>query len=50
MTTRKEILQGYRNTVEEIKEAGLFKGELPYVSPQGAYVISNAASWKWPTA
>lgn len=38
MTTRKEILQGYRNTVEEIKEAGLFKGELPYVSPQGAYV------------
>ena len=43
MTTRKEILQGYRNTVEEIKEAGLFKGELPYVSPQGAYVTMQDA-------
>ena len=38
MLSRKEVLDSYRNTVEEIKEAGLFKGELPYVSPQGAYV------------
>ena len=35
---RKEILAGYHQTVEDIKEAGLFKGELPYISPQGSYV------------
>ena len=35
---RKAILAGYHQTVEEIKEAGLFKGELPYISPQGSYV------------
>lgn len=35
---RKEALNYYRNTVEEIKEAGLFKAEAPFVSAQGAYV------------
>ena len=35
---RKEILAGYKKTVDEIKEAGLFKGEAPLVSPQGSHV------------
>ena len=35
---RQETLNHYRKTVEEIKEAGLFKGEAPFVSAQGAYV------------
>ncbi len=34
-----EALKQYRDTVEEIKSAGLFKGEAPFVSAQGAYVI-----------
>ncbi|MBQ4251731.1 MAG: glycine C-acetyltransferase, partial [Erysipelotrichaceae bacterium] len=38
MLTRKEILKSYSDTVQGIKDAGLFKGELPYVSPQGSYV------------
>ena len=35
---RKEILAGYKKTVDDIKEAGLFKGEAPLVSPQGSHV------------
>ena len=34
-----EALKQYRDTVEEIKSAGLFKGEAPFVSAQGAYVV-----------
>ena len=36
---RKEALNHYRKTLEDIKEAGLFKAEAPFVSPQGAYVV-----------
>ena len=36
---QKEALKYYADTVEEIKEAGLFKAEAPYVSPQGAYIV-----------
>jgi len=35
---RKDILAGYKKTVDDIKEAGLFKGEAPLVSPQGSHV------------
>ncbi len=35
---KKEILQNYAQEVASIKEAGLFKGELPIVSAQGAHV------------
>lgn len=35
---RHEILKHYRQEVESIREAGLYKGEAPFVSPQGAYV------------
>ena len=34
-----EALKQYRDTVEEIKSAGLFKDEAPFVSAQGAYVV-----------
>lgn len=34
-----EALKQYRDTVEEIKSAGLFKGEAPFISAQGAYVV-----------
>ena len=34
-----EALKQYHDTVEEIKNAGLFKGEAPFVSAQGAYVV-----------
>ena len=36
---RNETLNYYAKTLEEIKEAGLFKAEAPYVSPQGAYIL-----------
>ena len=36
---KKEALNHYRKTLEDIKEAGLFKAEAPFVSPQGAYVV-----------
>ena len=36
--TRKEILAGYKKTVDDIRDAGLFKGEAPLMSPQGAHV------------
>ena len=35
---RRETLDYYRKTVEDIREAGLFKGEAPILSPQGAHV------------
>ena len=35
---KKEILEHFHHEVESIREAGLFKGEAPFVSPQGAYV------------
>ena len=36
---RKEVLRYYSNTVEEIRESGLFKGEAPIASRQGRKVI-----------
>ena len=38
MTDKKEILEIYAKEVQGIREAGLFKGEAPIVSPQGARV------------
>ena len=38
MARKNDILSIYSKTVEEIKEAGLFKGEAPIYSPQGAKV------------
>lgn len=38
MERKNEILSIYANEVNEIKEAGLFKGESPIASPQGAKV------------
>lgn len=38
MITKTEILNMYANEVEEIRKAGLFKGEAPILSPQGAKV------------
>ena len=35
---KKEALDFYRNEVEDIRKAGLFKGEAPFVSPQSAHV------------
>ena len=35
---KSEALQFYANEVAEIKEAGLFKGESPIVTPQSAHV------------
>ena len=35
---RKQILEHYHQEVESIRQAGLFKGEAPFISPQGAYV------------
>ena len=35
---REDVLQLYKNTVDEIREAGLFKGEAPILSPQGSHV------------
>ena len=34
----KGALDYYRSEVEAIREAGLFKGEAPFVSPQSAHV------------
>ena len=36
MARKNDILSIYTKEVEGIKEAGLFKGEAPFVSPQGA--------------
>ena len=38
MARKDDILSIYAKEVEGIKEAGLFKGEAPFVSPQGARV------------
>ena len=38
MARKNDILSIYTKEVEDIKEAGLFKGEAPFVSPQGARV------------
>ena len=35
---RNEVLIHYRQEVDAIRDAGLFKGEVPFISPQGAYV------------
>ena len=35
---REEALNFYKTEVDNIKEAGLFKGESPIASPQGAKV------------
>ena len=35
MARKDDILSIYTREVEGIKEAGLFKGEAPFVSPQG---------------
>lgn len=39
MSRKNDLLSIYTKEVEGIKEAGLFKGESPFVSPQGAHVI-----------
>ena len=36
---RKEALAFYANEVNNIKEAGLFKGESPIISSQSAHVL-----------
>ena len=36
---RQEILQYYKGEVDGIREAGLLKGEAPFVSPQGSRVL-----------
>lgn len=36
---RKDTLAYYAKTVEDIKDAGLFKAEAPFTSPQGAYIV-----------
>lgn len=38
MPRKNDILNIYAKEVESIKEAGLFKGEAPFISPQGARV------------
>ena len=38
MARKNDILSIYTKELEGIKEAGLFKGEAPFVSPQGAHV------------
>ena len=37
-----DILSIYAKEVEGIKEAGLFKGEAPFVSQQGARVVGES--------
>lgn len=44
MARKDDILSIYTREVEGIKEAGLFKGEAPFVSPQGAR--SEDGRWK----
>jgi len=41
MTRKTDILDIYAKEVETIKEAGLFKGEAPIISPQGARVVTS---------
>ncbi len=35
---KEDALQFYRKEVEAIRDAGLFKGEAPFISPQGSHV------------
>ena len=54
-----EALRQYRNTVEEIKEAGLFKGEAPLYRHKGlmsswkteenSSTCAQTIIWDWPT-
>lgn len=39
MSRKNDLLNIYIKEVDGIKEAGLFKGEAPFVSPQGSHVI-----------
>ena len=39
MARKNDILNIYTKEVEQIKADGLFKGEAPFVSPQGAKVV-----------
>ena len=39
MARKNDILSIYTKEVEQIKADGLFKGEAPFVSPQGAKVV-----------
>ena len=39
MARKNDILSIYTKEVDAIREAGLLKGEAPFVSPQGAHVI-----------
>ena len=39
MARKDDILSIYTKEVEQIKADGLFKGEAPFVSPQGAKVV-----------
>ena len=39
MARKNDILNIYAKELESIKEAGLFKGEAAFVSPQGAHVV-----------
>lgn len=39
MSRKNDILSIYTKEVESIKKAGLFKGEAPFISPQGVHVI-----------
>ena len=39
MARKDDVLSIYEKEVEAIKEAGLFKGEAPFISPQGAHVV-----------
>ena len=57
MARKDDILSIYTKEVEGIREAGLFKGEAPFVSPQGARVkmeencsvCVRTTIWDWET-
>ena len=59
MARKNDILSIYTKEVEDIKAAGLFKGEVPIVSPQSAKVQLRTAeplsicvqttTWVWAT-
>ena len=43
---RQEALAHFQHEVENIKEAGTFKGESPIVSSQSAHVINGVCTYK----
>ena len=53
MARKNDILSIYTKEVEQIKADGLFKGEAPFVSPQGAKVVMEDGRellnmcWTW---